>query len=64
MITLYKIDYHKFYDYAVSLSHYQNTIFLDSSDTQHKNGQFSFIMTDPFMVINHKNNDACLFKFP
>ncbi len=61
MITLYKIDYHKFYDYAVSLSHYQNTIFLDSSDTQHKNGQFSFIMTDPFMVINHKNNDACLF---
>jgi para-aminobenzoate synthetase component I len=61
MITLYEIDYHKFNDYAASLCQYPYSIWLDSSDTQHKNGHFSFVIAEPFITINSKNNHGCLF---
>ncbi len=61
MITLYEIDYHKFNDYAASLCQYPYSIWLDSSDTQHKNGHFSFVMAEPCITINSNNNHDCLF---
>lgn len=62
MLTLYPIDYHKFNNYVAALCQHPYSIWLDSSDAQHKNSHFSVIMTDPFIKINSKNNNACFFE--
>lgn len=61
MIIRHNINYYQFHDYAASLCQYPYSIWLDSSDTQHKNGHFSFVMAEPFIRINSQNSNDCLF---
>lgn len=45
-------DYDLFCDYAVRLCQYNHTVWLDSSDLNHKNAHYSFVMTAPMQVIS------------
>ena len=67
MFTLCPIDYHKFHIYAAILCQDPYSVWLDSSDTEHKCGNFSFVMANPMTKINSQttksNDDFCILEF-
>jgi len=62
MIEHYAVAYAKFHIYAVNIAQHHGAIWLDSADTEHINGQYSYVMCDPFIHYHHRsyNHDFLL----
>lgn len=63
MLTLYPIDYKKFSAYALSLCQRPYSIWLDSSNIEHKHGHCSFVMTSPFENFNAHHDTQFIFNY-